>query len=149
MENTSAINQPPSAEIIQDASAETGIPDAYIEKDWYAIQVLSVISTHIYQGYQPVFSGGTCLSKGHGLIQRFSEDIDFKIRTENPVTRVDKRRYREAIIHLIKGVSELEVDEASIQSQDASNTFSFNVHYPQTQTRHAALRPHLKIEMSC
>lgn len=26
----------------------------------------------------PVFSGGTSLLKGYGLIKRFSEDIDFK-----------------------------------------------------------------------
>lgn len=148
MANTSVTNPPPSAEIIQDAAAETGIPDAFIEKDWYAIQVLSVIATHNYEGYQPVFSGGTCLSKGHGLIQRFSEDIDFKISTPNPVARADKRRYREAMIELINGVAGLEVDGASIQSQDASNTFSFNVQYPQTQDSHTALRPHLKIEMS-
>lgn len=27
-----------------------------------------------------IFSGGTSLSKGHGLLQRFSEDLDFRAR---------------------------------------------------------------------
>jgi predicted nucleotidyltransferase component of viral defense system len=32
-----------------------------------------------------VFSGGTSLSKGFGLIQRFSEDLDFsRIESEKP-----------------------------------------------------------------
>jgi predicted nucleotidyltransferase component of viral defense system len=54
-----------------------------------------------------VFSGGTSLAKGYGLIQRFSEDIDFKVAmpTEG-LNRSDFREYRERIVEAIRAGSE-------------------------------------------
>ena len=55
--------------IIQDVALELGIDPAFIEKDWYAVQLLVLISE--LQSSKDVkisFSGGTSLSKGFGLI---------------------------------------------------------------------------------
>lgn len=51
-----------------------GLRDAFIEKDYYVTEALRIIAMHA--GDKVIFKGGTSLSKGWNLIQRFSEDID-------------------------------------------------------------------------
>ncbi len=51
-----------------------GLREAIIEKDYYVTEALRIIEHAA--GPQVIFKGGTSLSKGWGLIQRFSEDID-------------------------------------------------------------------------
>ena len=51
-----------------------GLRPAIIEKDYYVTEALRVIS--LTGGDKVIFKGGTSLSKGWNLIQRFSEDID-------------------------------------------------------------------------
>ncbi len=47
---------------------------AIIEKDYYVTEALRIIAQTA--GDKVIFKGGTSLSKGWNLIQRFSEDID-------------------------------------------------------------------------
>jgi len=47
---------------------------AIIEKDYYVTESLRIIARAA--GDKIIFKGGTSLSKGWNLIQRFSEDID-------------------------------------------------------------------------
>ena len=47
---------------------------AIIEKDYFVTEVLRNVSESI--GNKIIFKGGTSLSKGWNLVQRFSEDID-------------------------------------------------------------------------
>src|ERR1700722_12860895 len=51
-----------------------GLRPAIIEKDYYVTEALRIISPTA--GDKVIFKGGTSLSKGWNLIQRFSEDID-------------------------------------------------------------------------
>ena len=51
-----------------------GLRPAIIEKDYYVTEALRVIADTA--GDKVIFKGGTSLSKGWNLIQRFSEDID-------------------------------------------------------------------------
>ena len=53
---------------------EQGLRPAIIEKDYYVTEALRVIAATA--GDKVIFKGGTSLSKGWNLIQRFSEDID-------------------------------------------------------------------------
>ncbi len=53
---------------------EQGLRPAIIEKDYYVTEALRVVS--LTAGDKVIFKGGTSLSKGWNLIQRFSEDID-------------------------------------------------------------------------
>ena len=54
--------------------AVRGLRPAIIEKDYYVTESLRVIAQTA--GDKVIFKGGTSLSKGWNLIQRFSEDID-------------------------------------------------------------------------
>jgi predicted nucleotidyltransferase component of viral defense system len=60
---------------------KTGISPFAVEKDWWVVQTLTFIfQTQAAQNI--VFKGGTSLSKGWNLINRFSEDIDLAINKE-------------------------------------------------------------------
>jgi hypothetical protein len=54
--------------------AERGLRPALIEKDYYVTETLRIIASTV--GDKIIFKGGTSLSKGWNLIQRFSEDVD-------------------------------------------------------------------------
>ena len=58
-------------------AAQTGIPAAHLEKDFWVTEVLRGAATASSStGCSVIFKGGTSLSKAHRLIQRFSEDVD-------------------------------------------------------------------------
>jgi hypothetical protein len=51
-----------------------GLRPAVIEKDYYVTEALRIVAATT--GDKAIFKGGTSLSKGWNLIERFSEDID-------------------------------------------------------------------------
>ncbi len=53
---------------------QRGLRAAIIEKDYYVIEALRLVATA--GAGKVIFKGGTSLSKGWNLIQRFSEDVD-------------------------------------------------------------------------
>jgi len=57
---------------------KTGMASYAVEKDWWVVQVLSIVFD-MEIGKYLVFKGGTSLSKSWNLIERFSEDIDLAI----------------------------------------------------------------------
>ncbi|UCS94304.1 nucleotidyl transferase AbiEii/AbiGii toxin family protein [Echinicola marina] len=64
--------------ILNQATERTGLPAVAIEKDWWVTLCLNASFTLPYSE-NIVFKGGTSLSKGWNLIERFSEDIDLAI----------------------------------------------------------------------
>jgi hypothetical protein len=56
------------------------LPLWIVEKDYYVTRALRALRDQI--GDQFLFKGGTSLSKGWNLIERFSEDIDLLFRVE-------------------------------------------------------------------
>jgi len=65
-------------EILNQATELTGLPSVAIEKDWWVTAALNACFSLSYSD-NIVFKGGTSLSKGWNLIERFSEDIDLAI----------------------------------------------------------------------
>jgi len=65
-------------DILNQASNRTGLPAIAIEKDWWVTLTLNASFDLDYSSHI-VFKGGTSLSKGWNLIERFSEDIDLAI----------------------------------------------------------------------
>jgi len=62
--------------LFRNTAAKMGVSEAIIEKDFWVCIVLDVLFHKSRFGPKLCFKGGTSLSKGYGLIQRFSEDID-------------------------------------------------------------------------
>lgn len=72
------LNKADKLAIFQEAGDRAGLPATAIEKDWYVTLALSVVFSTEFAEHL-VFKGGTSLSKGWALIERFSEDIDLAI----------------------------------------------------------------------
>jgi hypothetical protein len=66
---------------INEASRISGIPVKAIEKDWWVTLSIKLLFQTKYANYF-AFKGGTSLSKGWHLIDRFSEDIDISLSSE-------------------------------------------------------------------
>jgi len=67
--------------VLNEIKAHTGFDLYIIEKDWWVVQTLRLISQMDIAKHL-VFKGGTSLSKAWRLIDRFSEDIDLAINRE-------------------------------------------------------------------
>ncbi len=135
-------------EIIRDIAIELAIDPSFIEKDLYVIEILDALSRFNHENIQLIFSGGTCLSKGYGLIKRFSEDIDFRISTSALIGRSQRKEIRQAIINAIKENQNIKVLENTLESRNGSKFFSFYIEYPQNFELSTSLRPHLKVEFT-
>jgi hypothetical protein len=63
---------------IAQAAIASGITAKAIEKDWWVTLTLKALFESPYAKFF-IFKGGTSLSKGWKLIERFSEDIDIAL----------------------------------------------------------------------
>jgi hypothetical protein len=70
-------NHPGFTDLIKIVAEETGILPTLVEKDYWIMHVLYGLSQ---QGHTFELKGGTSLSKGYQIIDRFSEDIDIHIK---------------------------------------------------------------------
>lgn len=136
--------------VVDEIAAELGIDPAFVEKDWYSVQVLKAVAEHQSETIETLFAGGTSLSKGHGLIQRFSEDLDFRCRYITPGSGNQNRKarsaYRSSIVSCIQAIDSINLDESTVAV--ASNYIKFPLGYPQQYDVHTSLRPNLEIEFS-
>ena len=64
-------------ELLRIIGEERGIETVLVEKDYWIMQALFGLKS---QGYDFELKGGTSLSKGYKIIERFSEDIDIHIK---------------------------------------------------------------------
>lgn len=73
------------SDTLRAASQHLNIKLEFVEKDYWITLVLSRLSKSKYVS-EAVFKGGTSLSKGYNLINRFSEDIDIALINDNTKT---------------------------------------------------------------
>jgi predicted nucleotidyltransferase component of viral defense system len=135
-------------ETLEIISDEYNINPVFLEKDWYTQQILGIIAEIQSDEFQPVFCGGTSLSKGYRLINRFSEDIDFKFQLLQPnINRRIRSAYQDRAIDIIQTSPELEL--IGIPQKRNSSTFvSFEIAYPSYYQQSEALRPHIRVEFT-
>ena len=70
----------------------TELAEAVIEKDLLLTEVLRTVAAMETDGIALIFCGGTCLSKAHRLIDRMSEDVDFKLVVPAGLSRSARSR---------------------------------------------------------
>lgn len=148
----SIMNMFPKKELIEEVAEIKGISAAFIEKDWFVTQVIQLISVISYEDYTIVFTGGTALSKAYNLINRFSEDVDFRISAPN-LELVSKTQQSKLLSGFKKYViqqlqTQFEIDGSQITARNANRFFSVELNYPTYFSRADALRPHILIELT-
>lgn len=135
--------------LVEIIASDLGVNPSFVEKDWYAMRIIASLIAVNNFGMQLVFAGGTSLSKGFGLIKRFSEDLDFKVilPKANP-TRNECSNYRKQIVEVIRGSSSEWSLEGEPKSENANRKFTCNIRYKENFHIPAALRPYIKLEVN-
>ena len=112
-------NDPEFKELLSIVSSQKGIDITLVEKDYWIMHALYSLQQ---QGIEFELKGGTSLSKGYGLIHRFSEDIDIHIRTnfglgiegkeDKPQVREARKEFYDVLANslLIDGIIEITRD---------------------------------------
>lgn len=154
------------------------ITEGAVEKDWWVTAILKAVFSLPISNYI-TFKGGTSLSKGWDLINRFSEDIDLaldrdfyliereeecaKVPNNNQIKNLRKTHRafinNEFCIQLNNQLEESGLSECKvstiIEKEDGSLIDSdsdpvvIEVHYPVKTHLDEYVRPVVKIEISC
>lgn len=96
------------------ASAELGLPLEFVEKDFWVTELLRSVARPIDDAYV-VFKGGTSLSKAHGLLERFSEDVDVLV----VVTRAfDKGFGKGSVDRILKAICSRAGEDLGVAQED-------------------------------
>ncbi|OGU56055.1 MAG: hypothetical protein A2X64_05165 [Ignavibacteria bacterium GWF2_33_9] len=99
------------SDILRTASQHLDIKLEFVEKDYWISLVLSRLAMSEYVN-ECVFKGGTSLSKGYNLIDRFSEDVDIAIINDNPKTGNEiKTIIRNTEKEITQDLTELHIEE--------------------------------------
>jgi hypothetical protein len=115
---------PEFPDLLKIVAEERGIVAPLIEKDYWVTHTLWALQD---AGLEIWFKGGTSLSKGFGLIQRFSEDLDLKVeggarslpsvrnwKSKERGPRAERRAFFEALAGLPLVDLDLRLDLASM-----------------------------------
>ena len=113
-------------DLIETTAGVLGIPAVFIEKDYWVTYILNKLSKSNYKE-TAIFKGGTSLSKAYKIIDRFSEDIDLAIITDDI--------YGNAVKTLIKNIEKAllngNFEETTTSQTSKGSKFRKTVHqYP-------------------
>jgi hypothetical protein len=157
-------------DIFTEAAARRGIRPTIIEKDFWVCVVLKLLFHKSRFAESLVFKGGTSLSKVHGLIERFSEDIDlvldwkvigFGEGLRNPLQEFSSKskqdRFNKEINELAtRYIAEtltpelsdlLEKEKTGLSAAvDSEDPHAINIRYPAAFSE-AYIRPEVRLEI--
>lgn len=109
--------------IIEATSAQYPLQPFQIEKDYYVSLFLNELSKRALDSV--VFKGGTSLSKCYDVIDRFSEDIDIAVKSNDRdgVHAKERRKIRDIIIEITQDLGMELMNEDSIRSRRDFNAY--------------------------
>ena len=115
---------------IQATAQKMGIPDVFVEKDYWVTWVLRNLSK-IDAANQFVFKGGTSLSKAHKILERFSEDIDLAVVAQGQ----NGNQIKNLISATSKKITGLPLQEIETKDTSKGSQFRKTVHqYPRLKS---------------
>lgn len=138
---------PDFPDFITQVADARGIPAAIVEKDYWVTYVLHRLKNSEFSG-KFIFKGGTSLSKGWGIIERFSEDIDLLFVTEEGMSVKQKRKRLEKVRDAVGEYPGLSFDEGNLDNSGGNESRCACFTYARKR-EHAfgSLHPYLKLEM--
>ena len=141
-------------EQLQQAAFLLNVNRDMIEKDYYVTKALACICSEKSEYFLLVFQGGTSLSKAYGVIQRISEDIDFRIVLK-PAAAILSRNQRRIQLGKFRGqilkalqASEFEIESWKSQNEDRFTKIKLLFKSTHNQTNETPyLKPHVQIDL--
>jgi predicted nucleotidyltransferase component of viral defense system len=152
--------------IFHETGRRMGLPGVAVEKDWWVVQTLALIFS-MECAPALIFKGGTSLSKGFGLIQRFSEDIDLAIDRsyfgfEGDLSRTKITRLRKVSFAFLTEAFISELSErfrkagfenvriASRKTHESDqDPIIIEIYYPKLTEAETYLKPGILVEVGC
>jgi predicted nucleotidyltransferase component of viral defense system len=160
------LNKEQKANIFIQTGNRADLPAFAIEKDWWVTEILRIVFSLPY-AEDFVFKGGTSLSKGYGLINRFSEDIDLAIDrkyfdmegqlSRSQIKKLRKRSVKFITEKLLGDVAEtikknkLPISSIGVEPFEDSDTDPLRIYITYDPlTKHSEyLKPRILLEISC
>ncbi len=133
-------------QLVNEVAYRLNMESAFVEKDWYSVMLLQVVADLDLGNVNIAFSGGTCLSKAHKVIHRFSEDMDFIVYSAKSLNRNKLSKVKNQIRESVESVFSA-IPNENILARNGNQFFQYNIPYDKHFT-HNALRPNLKLEFS-
>jgi len=132
---------------------EMGNP-AIVEKDYYVVALLKLLTELSFDSHLMVFSGGTALAKSGIKTHRMSEDVDIKLIPQDAFEKLASRGARKkarkqvylVIVDAIEKSSIFSVEGEPIK-RDEYRYQVINIRYPQSHSIVPCLRPFIKLEL--
>lgn len=153
--------------LFAETSRQIGLPSSSVsEKDWWVVQTLAVIFS-MDCANALIFKGGTSLSKGWNLIQRFSEDIDLALDREflgftGELSKQDIKKLRRKSYQFITEVfteelknkfAELGFKEVTVKCREVENhdqdPLIIEIYYNKLTETDTYLKPGVLVEVGC
>jgi hypothetical protein len=150
--------------IFEAVAEEQRLSPEAVEKDWWLVLALDLVFS-MSCGRAIVFKGGTSLSKGWGLIQRFSEDIDLVLDREflgfsGELGKNQRDKLRKASVQyaleefapeleqafIQKGFPEVKVVPLEPKSSD-NDPVKIDIYFTKLTVADSYLKPGLQIEL--
>jgi Nucleotidyl transferase AbiEii toxin, Type IV TA system len=122
-----------------------------VDKDWQVVQAMRALLAVDATPFRLVFAGGTCLARAHRLVERMSEDVDFKVvpptdNMSNNQRRQALGRLRDRIVEKLTGAG-FTLDQEP-RSRDANQYTVFHLRTDGGAGEGGPLRPTIQIELS-
>jgi len=123
-----------------------------VEKDIHVVRAIRALAGLDAAPFALVFGGGTALARAHKLIQRMSEDVDFKLVpiSATPVSRNGLRRQRSVARHQVTAALQAAGfvfdPEIAVRSRDEGSYTIYQLPYADGGTGDG-LRPTIQIEL--
>ncbi|MBC3789246.1 nucleotidyl transferase AbiEii/AbiGii toxin family protein [Spirosoma utsteinense] len=140
----------PGRDVLEEVALSMGIQEAFVEKDWYVTHAIGLLVQNSHADFTLVFTGGTSLSKAHKLIERFSEDIDFRIVSPTlkgesaSKTRKSLSDFKHYLVDLLGQAFEV----LHVDGRDGNRHIMIYLAYPTVFGPSEPLRPHIKLEFT-
>jgi predicted nucleotidyltransferase component of viral defense system len=145
-------NQRQIVQQIRLVADELNLEDFVIEKDLYVTQAISIISKIAHEFFDIIFQGGTSLAKAHRIIERMSEDCDFRIQFKNIKKKLSKEFKRKTLRHfrhnLIDTLREkgFSIEDSHVKVRNEGQFIGIRANYPSLYSRINGIKPFLALE---
>ncbi len=128
------------------------LPEAMLEKDVFMTEALLAIAALRNTEIGVIFCGGTSLSKAHHLVERMSEDVDFKLQVVDGTLSRNARRnllggFRDTAVVRLRGLG-YEIEPKHVKSRDSNSYNQILLPYKTSFGPHAAIRADVVIELN-
>jgi predicted nucleotidyltransferase component of viral defense system len=145
---------PIDSSLFLDVSDALGMGNpAIVEKDYYVVALLKLLSDLSSDTHLLVFSGGTALTKSGIKTHRMSEDVDIKIIPKDLLETVSKtqkikarRKLHYQVLDIIHSNDLFTIDSKPVIF-DEYRYQQFDIRYPQAHSIVPCLRPFIRLEL--